>query len=52
MTDDPFTLQLNIDHYRTHLKLVMDEGKRSVIERLLAEARTDLVVAMEGKLPA
>jgi hypothetical protein len=52
MTEDPFTIQLNIDHYRAHLKLDMDDGKRSIIERLLAEARTDLVEAMEQKFRA
>ena len=52
MTEDPFTLQLNIDHYRAHLKLDIDDGKRSVIARFLAEARTRLVEAMKSKLRA
>jgi hypothetical protein len=52
MTEDPFTIQLNIDHYRAHLKLDMDEEKRSIIERLLAEARTDLAEAMEPRVQA
>jgi hypothetical protein len=52
MREDAFTIQLNIDHYRAHLKLDMDEGKRSIIERLLDEARNDLVEAMEPKVQA
>lgn len=42
MTEDPFIIQINIAHYRAMLKLDMNDTKRSVIERLLAEAERNL----------
>jgi hypothetical protein len=49
MTDDLFVIQMNVDHYRALLKLEMKDDKRSVIERLLAEAKADLAQAAERK---
>jgi hypothetical protein len=49
MTEEPSILQMNITHYRKLLKLDLDDEKRSVVERLLAEANEHLVLAaVEG----
>jgi hypothetical protein len=45
MTEEPIIIRMNITHYREMLKLELDDAKRSVVERLLAEAREHLVVA-------
>ena len=52
MTEEPFIIQLNIDHYQAMLKLDLDDGKRSIVERLLADAGADLAEAMEPKFQA
>jgi len=44
MTEDPFFIQMNIAHYGAMLKLGMDDEKRSLVERLLAEAKRDLAL--------
>ena len=44
-TEDPTIIQMNIAHYEALLKLDMDDGRRSVVERLLAEAKDDLALA-------
>lgn len=46
MTEAPTIIQMNIAHYRAMLKLDLNDEKRSLIERLLAEAKKDLIVAM------
>lgn len=51
MTEEPFIIRLNIAHYRAMLKLDMDGEKRRVIERLLAEAKGNLVSAMDSREP-
>ena len=43
--ESPRIIQMNIAHYEALLKLNMDDGKRSVIERLLADARESLALA-------
>jgi hypothetical protein len=48
MTDDPYIIRINIAHYRALLKLDMNDGKRSIVERLLAESRADLARAIES----
>lgn len=40
--EDPFIIKMNIAHYQAMLKLDLDTKKRSIIERLLAEANADL----------
>ncbi len=45
--DDPFIIEMNITHYRELLKLDIDDQKRSVVERLLAEVESNLVLAKE-----
>jgi hypothetical protein len=42
---------MNIAHYQALLKLNMDAGKRSVVERLLSEARDELALATEPADP-
>lgn len=51
MTEDPFIIQMNIARYRELLELDVDEEKRSVVERLLAEAEQTLALAMNSKRP-
>jgi len=45
--EDPIIIRMYISHYTAILKLTMDDGKRSCIERLLAEATSDLDNVME-----
>ena len=50
MTDENINIiELNIARYRAMLKLDMDDGKRSIVERLLAEAKRDLALATASK---
>lgn len=48
MTDAPYITRLNIAHFRASLKLEMDNNKRSIIERLLAEASEALAMTAES----
>ena len=45
MRERPGIIQMNIAHYEALLKLDIDGEKRSVVERLLAEARENLAFA-------
>jgi hypothetical protein len=50
MTEEPVIIQMTIAHYGAMLKLDLDDKKRSMVERLLAEAEEHLVLALlEGK---
>jgi hypothetical protein len=49
MTQEPFIILMNIAHYEAQLKLDMDDGKRSVVTRLLAEAQENLVLTTDIK---
>ena len=50
MTDDErFIIKINIAHYQAMLKLHIDDEKRSMVGRLLAEAEEAL--AMDSKTP-
>ena len=49
MTEDPTIIRMNISHYRAVLKLGIDEEKRSLVERLLAGAMGDLMLATNPK---
>jgi hypothetical protein len=42
VTMDKFVAHLNIDHYRKLLAMELDEAKRKMIERLLAQEETKL----------
>jgi hypothetical protein len=48
MMEPSYIIQMNIDHYREMLKLELERGKRSVVNRLLAEAMRDLVAASDS----
>jgi len=50
MTQELFIIRLNIAHYEAQLKLDMDDGKRSVVSRLLAEAQENLVLTTDFKI--
>jgi hypothetical protein len=43
--DERYIIKLNIAHYQAMLKLDIDDEKRSVIARLLAEAEDVLATA-------
>jgi hypothetical protein len=50
--EDPIIIRMNIAHYLAMLKLDSDAENRSVIKRLLAEARADLARSQDsGKRP-
>jgi hypothetical protein len=46
MTEEPVILQMNISHYGAMLKLNLDDEKRSVVNRLLTEAKEHLALAL------
>ncbi len=52
MRESPIIIQMNIAHYRAMLKLDMGDEKRSVVERLLAEAKSQLVLARRSSRSA
>jgi hypothetical protein len=45
VTEEPIIIQMNISHYGAMLKLNLDDENRSILERLLAEAEQNLVLA-------
>jgi hypothetical protein len=45
MVESPILIHMNISHCRELLKLDISAEKRSVIERLIAEAQADLTLA-------
>ncbi len=47
MTQELLIIRMNIAHYEAQLKLDMDDGKRAVVTRLLAEAKENLVLATD-----
>jgi len=42
MEQDPIIIRMNIAHYQAMLMLDLDDEERSLLKRLLAEAREDL----------
>jgi hypothetical protein len=44
MTEEPVIIEMNIAHYEALLKLDLDDGKRSTVNRLLAEAKEKLAL--------
>jgi hypothetical protein len=50
--EDPTIIQMNIAHYRAMLKLDLDDAKRSIVERLLAEASHSLTLTSGSSLSA
>ena len=50
MTEDPFIIRMNIAHYQAMLRLDLDEPRRAAIERLLAEAEANLLLAMAARV--
>jgi len=44
-TEEPIIIRMNIAHYGALLKLELSLEKRSLVERLLAEAHDNLVLA-------
>jgi hypothetical protein len=49
MTEEPIIIQMNIDRYRAMLTLHMHAEERSRVERLLAEASSQLALAKHLK---
>ena len=49
MTEEPIIIQMNIDRYRAMLTLRMRAEERSRVERLLAEASSQLALATDLK---
>jgi hypothetical protein len=49
--EDPIFIERDISHYGAMLKLYMGEESRATLERLLAEARQKLAVAMAESKP-
>ena len=43
MTEEPVIIQMNVARYEAMLRLGLDDDKRSVLKRLLAEAKANLV---------
>jgi hypothetical protein len=49
MTGEPIIIQMTIAHYGAMLNLDLDDNRRSMVERLLAEAEEHLVLATSRK---
>jgi hypothetical protein len=49
MTEEPMIIQMNIDRYRAMLALHMNVDERFRVERLLAEANSQLALAKDLK---
>jgi hypothetical protein len=49
MTEEPMIIQMNIDRYRAMLALYMSVDERLRVERLLAEANSQLALATDLK---
>lgn len=49
MTEEPVIIEMNIAHYGALLALDLDNEKRSIVSRLLAEAEANLVLAVHLK---
>jgi hypothetical protein len=49
MTEEPVIIEMNIAHYGALLAFDLDDEKRSVVSRLLAEAKESLVLAIDLK---
>lgn len=49
MTEEPAIIEMNIARYESLLNLDLDDGKRSLVTRLLAEAKEGLVLAIDLK---
>jgi hypothetical protein len=49
MTEEPIIIQMNIDRYRAMLTLHMHAEERSRVERLLAEASSQLALVTDLK---
>ncbi len=47
--NDIFIIRMNIARYRAMLQFTMDAGKRSMVERLLAEAEENLATAPDDQ---
>ena len=47
MTEEPVIIQMNVARYGAMLKLDLDDEKRSVVKRLLSEAKVNLMLAMD-----
>jgi hypothetical protein len=47
MTEEPIIIQMNIDRYRAMLTLQLHAEERSRVERLLAEASSQLALATD-----
>ena len=47
--DERYIVKLNIAHYQAMLKLDIDIERRSVVERLLAEAKAALTADFNGR---
>jgi hypothetical protein len=49
MTEEPIIIEMNIARYGALLAFGLDDEKRSVVTRLLAEAKASLVLAIDIK---
>jgi hypothetical protein len=49
LTEEPVIIEMSIAHYGALLRLDLDDDKRSIVKRLLAEAKESLVLATEQR---
>ena len=49
MTEEPVIIEMSIAHYGALLRLDLDDDERSIVKRLLAEAKESLVLATEQR---
>jgi len=44
MIEDPVIIEMNIAHYEALLQAELDDGQRSLVQKLLAEAKKSLML--------
>lgn len=49
MVEEPIIIEMNISHYRAMLDLDLDDRKRALLRRLLAEAERNLARAITAR---
>lgn len=49
MTEEPIIIEMNIAHYEALLKRELEGKQRSIVQKLLAEAKSNLAIANEER---
>lgn len=50
MPEDPYVIQMNIEHYEALLKREMDDRKRRIVRQMLNHAKLALALTQNEKI--